>query len=89
MTLKTTYDAIKIRNHTFRIFEKIISLKEEEREPYFNLVIAGAGATGVELAGANAEIKKNILPKDFHRIDFSKFKIFLIEGSESTLSNRI
>jgi NADH dehydrogenase len=70
-----------------RIFENIISLNEEEREPYYNLVIVGAGATGVELAGAYAEIKKNILPKDFHRIDFSKFKIILIEGSQNTLSN--
>ena len=87
MTLKTTYDAIKIRNHTLRIFEKIISIKEAERQPYLNLVIVGAGATGVELAGAYAEIKNYILPKDFHRIDFSKFRIILIEGSENTLSN--
>lgn len=86
-SLKTTYDAIKIRNHTLKIFEKIISLKEEEREPYLNFVIVGAGATGVELAGAYAEIKKNVLPKDYHRIDFTKFQIFLVEGSTNTLNN--
>jgi NADH:ubiquinone reductase (H+-translocating) len=87
LTLKTTYDAIKIRNHILKIFEKIISLKEEVREAYLNLVIVGAGATGVELAGAFAEIKKNVLPKDYPRIDFTKFQIYLVEGSRNILNN--
>ena len=86
-TLKTTYDAIKIRNHILQIFEKINSLPEAERESYLNLVIVGAGATGVELAGAFAEIKKNVLPKDYPRIDFTKFQIYLVEGSKYTLNN--
>ena len=87
LTLKSTYDAITIRNHILQIFESIISAKEEERESLLNLVIAGGGPTGVELAGAFAEIKKNILPKDYHGIDFSKFRIILIEGSKDTLSS--
>ena len=87
LTLKTTYDAIKIRNHILKIFEEIISLNEEERKAYLNLVIVGAGATGVELAGAFAEIKKNVLPKDYPRIDFTKFQIYLVEGSKNTLNN--
>lgn len=87
LTLKTTYDAIKIRNHILKIFERIISLKEDEREAYLNLVIVGAGATGVELAGAFSEIKKNVLPKDYPRIDFTKFQIYLVEGSRNTLNN--
>jgi NADH:ubiquinone reductase (H+-translocating) len=87
LTLKTTYDAIKIRNHILQIFEKINSLPEAERESYLNLVIVGAGATGVELAGAFAEIKKNVLPKDYPRIDFTKFQINLVEGSKYTLNN--
>lgn len=86
-TLKTTYDAIKIRNHILQTFENIISAKETEKEALRNLVIVGAGPTGVELAGAFAEIKKNILPKDYPRIDFSKFKISLIEGTQNTLNN--
>ena len=52
-----------------------------------NLAIVGAGPTGVELAGAFAEIKKNILPKDYPGIDFSTFNIILIEGSKNTLNN--
>jgi len=86
-TLKTTYDAITIRNHILQTFENIISANEVEKESLLNLVIVGAGPTGVELAGAFAEIKKNILPKDYHGIDFSKFKIMLVEGSKDTLNS--
>jgi NADH dehydrogenase len=87
LTLKSTYDAIKIRNHILQTFENIASAKEENKEALRNLVIVGAGPTGVELAGAFAEIRKNILPKDYPRIDFSKFNITLVEGSRHTLSN--
>jgi NADH:ubiquinone reductase (H+-translocating) len=85
-TLKTTHEAIAIRNHILETFEKIISANETEKESLNNLVIVGAGPTGVELAGAFAEIKKFILPKDYPRIDFSRFKIILIEGSKNTLN---
>lgn len=87
LTLKSTYDAITLRNHLIQNFENSIWAKESEKESLLNLVIVGAGTTGVELAGAFAEIKKNVLPKDYHGIDFSKFKITLIEGSEATLNN--
>lgn len=87
LTLKTTYDAISIRNHILETFENIISAKDSEKEALMNMVIVGAGPTGVELAGAFAEIKKNILPKDYPRIDFSKLRIILIEGSNDTLGN--
>ena len=86
-TLKSTYDGIKIRNHILQTFEKIISADASERESLLNLVIVGAGPTGVELAGAFAEIKRNVLPKDYPKIDFTKFKIILIEGSKHTLNN--
>ena len=85
-TLKSTYDAITIRNHILLTFEKIISSPEEEKESLLNLVIVGAGPTGVELAGAFAEIKKNVLPKDYPGIDFSRFRIILVEGSKNTLN---
>ena len=86
-TLKTTYDAITIRNHILQTFENIISADDNEKESLLNLIIVGAGPTGVELAGAFAEIKKNVLPKDYHGIDFSKFKIILIEGTKNTLNS--
>jgi NADH dehydrogenase len=86
-TLKSTYDAITIRNHILQTFEKVVSAREEEKEALLNLVIVGAGPTGVELAGAFAEIRQHILPHDFPKIDFSGFKITLIEGSKHTLNS--
>lgn len=86
-TLKSTYDAISIRNHILQTFENIISAKQEEKKGLLNLVIVGAGPTGVELAGAFAEIKQHVLPKDYRGIDFSTFQILLIEGSGNTLNN--
>lgn len=87
LCLKSTYDAINIRNHILLNFENILSAKEQDKDGLFNIVIVGGGPTGVELAGAFSEIKRNILPRDFHRIDFSKLKIILVEGSKSTLNN--
>ncbi len=87
LTLKGTYDAITVRNHILQTFEDIISANSDERESLLNLVIVGAGPTGVELAGAFAEIRNYILPKDYPGIDFSKFRIILIEGSKNTLNN--
>ncbi len=87
LTLKTTYDAITIRNHILQIFEDIISATGEEKESLMNIVIVGAGPTGVEMAGAFAEMKRNVLPKDYPGIDFGQLKIHLIEGSKHTLNN--
>ena len=87
LTLKSTYDAITIRNHILQTFETIISASEEEKESLFNFVIVGAGPTGVEMAGAFAEIKKEVLPKDYRGIDFSRLNILLVEGSANTLNS--
>ncbi|MFN3299498.1 MAG: NAD(P)/FAD-dependent oxidoreductase [Sediminibacterium sp.] len=86
-TLKTTNDGIAIRNHILQTFEDIISVEENDKEALLNLTIVGAGPTGVELAGAFAEIKKNILPKDYPGINFAQFNINLIEGSKHTLNS--
>lgn len=86
-SLKTTYDAIKIRNSVLQDFEDLLSANEEERDYLLNIVIVGAGPTGVELAGSFAEIKRNILPKDYPNIDFKDLKIILLEGSPYTLNS--
>ncbi|PWE01474.1 FAD-dependent oxidoreductase [Marinilabilia rubra] len=86
-SLKTTYQSITIRNHILTTFEKVIAAPKEDRVRMLNLTIVGAGPTGVELAGAFAEIKKEILPKDYHDIDLSKFTIRLVEGSNHVLNN--
>ncbi|MBG6111927.1 NADH dehydrogenase [Flavobacterium sp. CG_9.10] len=87
LTLKSTYDAITIRNHILQTFETIISANEDEKESLFNFVIVGAGPTGVEMAGAFAEIKEDVLPKDYQGIDFSRLNIYLIEGTKNTLNS--
>lgn len=85
--LKTTFDAIKLRNHILYNFEKAISATNEIKEELLTIVIVGGGPTGVELAGSFAEIKKNIFPKDYPSINFEKARIILLEGSPNTLNN--
>jgi NADH:ubiquinone reductase (H+-translocating) len=87
LSMKTTEEAIEIRNKILLNFEKIISATEQTKEALLNIVIVGAGPTGVELAGAFSEMKKHILPRDYPHIDFSKLSIILLEGSKHTLNN--
>ncbi len=86
-SMKTTQESIDIRNKMLFSFEKEIFARPEEKEAWMNVVIVGGGPTGVELSGAFAELRKNVLPKDYHNIDFSKFNIILCEGSKNTLNN--
>ena len=82
--LKSTYQAIKVRNFILTNFEKL--LYEPDKEGLYNIVIVGAGATGVELAGAFVEMKREVLPKDYPNIDYSKVNVYLLEGGSNTLS---
>lgn len=86
-TLKSTHQAITIRNSILENFEKILYTTDDDKEALYNIVIVGGGPTGVELSGAFAEIKRDILPKDYPRIDFSRLQIILLEGSPNTLNN--
>lgn len=82
--LKSTYQAINVRNFILMNFEKL--LYESDREGLYNIVIVGAGPTGVEMAGAFVEMKREVLPKDYPNIDSSKVNVYLLEGSPNTLS---
>jgi len=86
-SMKSTEESIDIRNKFLFSFEKEIFARPEEKQAWMNIVIVGAGPTGVELSGAFAELKNDVLPKDYHNIDFSKFNIILLEGGKNTLSN--
>lgn len=86
LTMKTMQDAIEIRNRILLAFESYPTTDSSiEKEALMNIVIVGGGASGVELAGAFAELKNNILPKDYPTIDFSQLKIIMVEGSAFTL----
>ncbi len=87
MAMKTTEESIEIRNRILLNFEKLMSARPEERQALLNIVLVGAGPTGVELAGAFAEMKRNILPRDYPHMDFSGLNVFLLEGSKHTLNS--
>lgn len=84
--MKNTQEAITIRNRVLRTFEKMIIERSKTDDGNWNLVIVGSGPTGVELAGSFAEMKRQILPKDYPNMDFSALKIILISSTEKPLA---
>ncbi len=84
--MKSIPEALQLRNQILQSFEDVLVASPEEAEPLLNFVVVGGGPTGVELSGALAEMKKNVLPKDYPEKDFSQLNVYLIEGSPSTLN---
>jgi NADH dehydrogenase len=79
--LKTIQDALKIREQILISFEKAERMDRiSEAEKYLNFVVIGGGPTGVEMAGAIAEIANKSLFKNFRRIKPERSKIYLIEA---------
>jgi len=85
LPMKSTSEAIEIRQRILQNLEKALVAPPDEMEGLLNIVIVGGGPTGVEMAGALAEMKKNVLWKEYPEIDFSKMQINLVEGSPKTL----
>ncbi len=85
-TMKSTPEAITLRNRILLNFEEALKATPEELERIMNIVVVGGGPTGVELCGALAEMRKNVLPRDYPDMDFSKLKIYLLEGTDKTLA---
>src|SRR5687767_4884051 len=84
--MKSTLEALQLRYRLLQNFEKALTITDEkELQKLMNIVVAGGGPTGVELAGALAEMKKYVLPKDYPELDFSKMNIYLLEGTDRTL----
>ncbi len=85
--LKTLDDALRIRSNVLLAFEWAENeAKSAEREKLLTIVIVGGGPTGVELAGAFADLARTVLKRDFRRIDPTRARIILIEGSSCILS---
>lgn len=84
--MKSVPEALQLRNRILQTFEDAVVTPPEEMQYLLNFVIVGAGPTGVELAGALAEMKKNVLPKDYPDKDFSQLKVYLLEGSPHVLN---
>ena len=83
--MKNTQEAISIRNHVLLTFEKLINEKSRSDDGNWNIVIVGSGPTGVEMAGAFAEMKKDVLPRDYPHMNFENLKIILISATEKPL----
>ena len=87
MSMKTIPQSLNIRSLILENFEQAVLLKDEaEKNSLINFVLVGAGPTGVELAGALAEMKKAILQKDYPDLDIAKMQINLIQSSDRILN---
>lgn len=87
LPMKSLIEALDLRSKILQNFERALNVTDlNEREKLMNFVIVGAGPTGVELAGALAELKNKVLPKDFPDLDLRLMKIHIIEAADRVLS---
>ncbi len=87
LSMKTSSDAIFIRNTILENFEhSLLETDHSKVSSYLNIVLVGGGPTGVELAGAFAEMKKYILPKEYPELDLDDMHILLFEASPKLLA---
>lgn len=86
--MKTLEEAITLRSHIIHEFERASKKTDpsmtDERRRHLNFVIVGGGATGIEMAGALAELI-DIFKKEFHSIDFDEVHVSLLEAMGSVL----
>lgn len=86
MAMKTIPQSLNLRSLILENFEQALLTDDlHDRDALMNFVIVGGGPTGVELAGALAEIKKGILPKDYPDLDTRRAQINLIQGGDRLL----
>ena len=88
MQLKSIPDALDLRSDILQEFEKALSESDFGKiERILNFVIVGGGPTGVETAGALAEIKKHVIPSDYKELDASKMHVYLVEAAPRVLAS--
>ncbi|MBT8185916.1 MAG: NAD(P)/FAD-dependent oxidoreductase [Eudoraea sp.] len=86
LPMKTVPQSLNIRSYMLQNFEKADNSEDaEERRALMNFSIIGAGPTGVELAGAFAELKKHVFPKDYRHLNIDEMEIHLFEGADRVL----
>jgi NADH dehydrogenase len=86
MHMKTVPQALNIRSLILENLEEATITKDKiRRKSLLNFVIAGAGPTGVELSGAIAEVRNNIVPNDYSDLDANEIEIHLLEGMDRVL----
>jgi NADH dehydrogenase len=88
MPMKSVPEALNIRSLVLQNFEMALLTHDiKQREALMNIVIVGGGPTGVELAGALAELKKHVLPKDYPDLDVRRMGIYVVEAAPRLLSS--
>ena len=88
LQMKSVREALDMRSYILQNFEKALTTPEgPEQEALIDYVICGAGPTGVELAGALAELKRHVLPNDYPELNFDCMQIHLLDGSPRVLSS--
>lgn len=86
MPMKSIPEALNLRSLILQNLEAAIIAKDPKTEhELLNFVVVGGGPTGVETAGAIAELKKHVLKNDYPELDLNKVNIYLIEGSPELL----
>ena len=86
LPMKTLYESMNLRNVLLQNIEKaLVSDSPEAREALLTVAIVGGGPSGVEIAGALAEMKRYVLPKDYPYLETEQFKIHLIDASPRLL----
>jgi NADH dehydrogenase len=87
MPMKTITDSIKLRNRILRNMEVALLTDDQEvMNSLMDFVIVGGGPTGVELAGALSELKRNVFPKDYKELDMSHMDIHLVDSGPRLLN---
>jgi len=87
LTLKGLPDALNIRSYVYQNLEKAIAnYSGEPLEEIMNVAIVGGGPAGIELAGALAEMKRHVIPKDFPDLDTGKMSINLYQAGDRVLN---
>jgi NADH dehydrogenase len=85
--MKTLNDAIEMRNALLKNLEKAAICKDiRERRKLLTIVVAGGGPTGVEVSGMFAEMRKNILLKEYPELTTAASQIYLVDGGHALLS---
>lgn len=86
MPMKTIPEALDMRSLVLQNFESaLLTDSLSEQEAFMNFVVIGGGPTGVETAGALAELKNHVLPHDYPELDIRRMQINLIEGGPRLL----
>jgi NADH:ubiquinone reductase (H+-translocating) len=79
-------DAVRVRNHLLSLFEAADAIPELVEDGVLNLVVVGGGPTGVEVAGAMAELVDKVLRQDFHDLDVRRSRVVLVEQAPHLLA---